>query len=130
MRTRILPELSPLMDARFDGAWYDPATSGQGLTLEVLDDGARVIGFWYTWDDDGQRRWFTMDGAVNGGQADVTIYQAQGGRFLAPDPVKLDAWGSGRFMTVDCNHVRLQLDTPESTQTIELTRLSGRCSWQ
>lgn len=125
--TQILPELNPWLDQRFNGAWYDPATDGQGLTLEVREDGATVVGFWYTYDGEGNQRWFVLQGLAVADQAEVTIYRTSGGVFLQGDPVLLEEWGSGRFTTTDCDHVTLEFESDEASGTIALTRLSGFC---
>jgi hypothetical protein len=127
LATQILPDLNPRLDSRFNGAWYDPATDGQGLTLEVREDGSTVIGFWYTYDDQGNQRWFVLQGLAAGDEAEVTIYRTSGGVFLQSDPVLLEEWGSGRFLTSDCDHVTLEFESDEASGSILLTRLSGAC---
>ena len=127
LRTVILPELSPALDNRFDGAWYDPDTDGQGLTLEVLDEGQRLIGFWYTYGQDGGRRWFTFDGEIEGSEAEVTILETSGGVFLQGDPVERAEWGRGRFSVVDCNNLQFDIDAEEVLATVPLFRLTGSC---
>jgi CubicO group peptidase (beta-lactamase class C family) len=125
--TRILPDLAPHLDARFNGAWYDTATNGQGFSVEVREDRQQVISFWYTYTDQGAHRWFLMDGSVTDGIGHVVIYEAEGGRFLQPDPVSLVEWGSGRFLPRDCNTMDFELTSSETETTIPLTRLSGNC---
>jgi CubicO group peptidase (beta-lactamase class C family) len=127
LATHIVPELNPRLDARFNAAWYDPAADGQGLTLEVRGDGTTVVGFWYTYDDDGNQRWFILQGTAAGDQAEVTIYTTSGGVFLQGDPILLEEWGSGRFTTVDCDHLTLEFDSIEGSGSVALTRLSGTC---
>lgn len=127
LATQILPALNPLLDQRFNGAWYDPDTDGQGLTLEIREDGTTVVGFWYTYDYEGNQRWFVLQGQAGGEQADVTIYRTSGGVFLQGDPVALDEWGTGRFTTTDCAHITFEFDSEEISGSIPLTRLSGTC---
>ncbi|MDH3902027.1 MAG: beta-lactamase family protein [Xanthomonadales bacterium] len=128
LRTVVLPELNPRLDNRYDGAWYDPQTDGQGVTLEILDDGNRLVGFWYTYDENGEKRWFIFNGEISGDVAEVSILQTSGGRFLQPDPVEESEWGTGRFITVDCNHVNFEIISAEVKTTVELTRITGNCS--
>lgn len=40
------------LDKCFTGSWYEPATSGQGVNLEVTED--LVLGYFYTYDADKQ----------------------------------------------------------------------------
>ena len=123
----LLPELSPRLDQRFNGAWYDPTTDGQGFSLEIQEDNEAVVSFWYTYTDDGRQRWFIIQGSVIDGEAEVTIYETSGGVFLQGDLISLDEWGSGRFSTVDCNHITFEIESDEISTTIPLTRLSGVC---
>ena len=127
LRTTVLPELDPTLDERFNGAWYNPQTSGQGLTLEVLDDGNRLIGFWYTYDDNGAKRWFIVNGDINDTAAEVSIMHTSGGAFLQADPVEVSEWGTGRFITVDCDHINFEITSPEINTTVELSRITGQC---
>jgi CubicO group peptidase (beta-lactamase class C family) len=127
LATEILPDLNPRLDSRFNGAWYDPATDGQGLTLDVREDDSTVVGFWYTYDDRGNQRWFVLQGLAGGDRAEVTIYRTEGGVFLQSDPVLLEEWGTGRFTATDCNHVTLEFESDEASGNIVLTRLSGVC---
>ena len=127
LATHIVPELNPKLDARFNAAWYDPAADGQGLTLEIRGDGATVVGFWYTYDGEGNQRWFVLQGMAADDGAEVTIYRTSGGVFLQGDPVLLEEWGSGRFTTVDCDHLTLEFESVEGSGSIALTRLSGIC---
>lgn len=125
--TRLLPALDPWLDARFNGAWYDPATDGQGLTLEVRGDGVTVVGFWYTYDDGGAQRWFVLQGQVVDGEGRVTIYSTEGGVFLQGNPVSLVEWGSGTFSASDCDHLDFEFESDERSASMPLTRLSGHC---
>ena len=125
--TQVLPALNPGLDARFNGAWYNPLTDGQGLTLEVREDGVTLVGFWYTYDDQGGQRWFVLQGEVADGIGEVTIYSTRGGVFLQGDPVTLEEWGSGSFTASDCDHVDFAFESEEVTTSVLLTRLSGTC---
>ena len=122
----LLAEMSPRLDQRFNGAWYDPETDGQGFNLEILENGA-VVSFWYTYTADGRQRWFQIQGEVINGEAEVTIYETSGGVFLQSDLVSLHEWGSGRFSAVDCDHITFEIESDEISTTIPLTRLTGVC---
>jgi len=116
-----------VLDARFNGAWYNPDTDGQGLTLEVLGSGAGIAGFWYTYDDEGNKRWFVMTGTIDGDTATVSIIQTQGGVFLQSDPVTEEEWGTAQIVTVDCDTIRFEIDADEVQTSVPLTRLTGSC---
>jgi len=128
LRSIILPELKPALDHRFNGAWYNPETDGQGLNLEILDNGNRLIGSWFTFDEAGGKRWFTFDGSIEGSVGTVSIIQTTGGIFLQPDPVTNSEWGTARFSTVDCRNLTFEIVSEEITTMIPLRRLTGNCS--
>ncbi len=77
------------------GSWFQQATSGQGLEVEVFPDFvAPGTGFaqlsWFTFDPAAggadHQRWYTLSGPVVSGQpiASLKIYQNAGGNFNAP----------------------------------------------
>jgi CubicO group peptidase (beta-lactamase class C family) len=126
--TQVLPNLKPKLDGRFSGSWYDPDMSGQGLNLEVIEQRDVAAGYWYTYTQSGDLRWFIYQGSTVDDHADVTIYEASGGVFLQNDPVNLSVWGSGRFSTIDCMHMEFSVESAEVSTTIPLTRLTGNCA--
>ncbi len=123
----LLAELNPRLDQRFNGAWYNPENDGQGLTLEIREDGKTLVSFWYTYGDNGTQRWFLIQGEVIDGEADVTIYETSGGVFLQGADYSLDEWGSGRFSAIDCDHITFEFESGEISTSVPLTRLSGIC---
>jgi hypothetical protein len=91
------------------GAWYEPATTGQGFTLVVSPSGpVNLFGAWYTFGSEAggpeMQRWFTLDSTTETGatSADVTIYQNTGGNFLAPPVTNATAVGSGTLTFYSC----------------------------
>lgn len=116
------------------GSWYNPATSGQGIEIEVypdFDDPTQGILFagWFTYDvsaADGQR-WYAMSGlATPSGEADLHIYSVYGGNFAAPPIVAPSApLGTAALTFADCAHGTLvyRFDDGRSGQ-IPLVRLT------
>ena len=127
MLALIVSELNPAFDSRFNGSWYDPATDGQGFSVEVLDNDGVVVSYWYTYTQTGELRWFVLQGQVLDGVGEVTIYESSGGIFLQDDPTQLTEWGRGRFTAIDCMNIDLEIESGEVTTTINLTRLTGSC---
>jgi hypothetical protein len=79
-------------DFAFSGNWYDPATSGQGITVEINPLSPIAFFAWYTYvsggtptDASGQR-WYTGQATYNAGARTVamTLYETTGGLFDAP----------------------------------------------
>jgi hypothetical protein len=87
---------TPPVDADFalSGNWYDPATSGQGITVEV-NPNSRVLFFaWYTYAPGGAaagvegQRWYTGQAAFTAGARTIPLqlYETTGGAFDATAP--------------------------------------------
>ena len=81
-------------DFALSGNWYDPATSGQGLTVEVNPNSGALFAAWYTYLPNGTaagaagQRWYTAQAAFTPGlrSMPVTIYETAGGVFDTPTP--------------------------------------------
>jgi hypothetical protein len=81
-------------DFAFSGNWYDPATSGQGFTLEINPLSPVAFFAWYTYAPGGAaagaagQRWYTgQSGYVAGTRKlAMTLNQTTGGLFDAPTP--------------------------------------------
>ncbi len=65
------------------GAWFDPATSGSGLSFVHAYQGSdTVFGTWYLYDRDGLSRWITIQGVTwsEGGMVmDGSLYETRAG---------------------------------------------------
>ena len=83
--------------AGLSGSWYDPTHSGEGYVLEVLDDG-RALVYWFSFDGEGNRRWFFGTAAVTGGGLRFDdLLTTRGGIFgpaFDPEAVEVKPWGS------------------------------------
>ena len=77
------------------GSWYEPATSGQGLLVEIFPNltpgTGQALLAWFTYDGLGgvgpvHQRWYTLQGPLTNGMANaaLTIYENAGGNFNAP----------------------------------------------
>ena len=81
-------------DFALSGNWYEPATSGQGFTIEVNPNSGTFFLAWYTYMPSGTaagavgQRWYTAQGsfAVGARSIPVTIYETTGGMFDTPTP--------------------------------------------
>lgn len=80
----------------FSGMWFNPSRIGQGFTLEVLDGGRAVVG-WYTFDGTGAPLWLAGAGEVVGSELRVNLRSVSGGRFpssTAAEAVTTAPWGT------------------------------------
>jgi hypothetical protein len=92
------------------GSWYDPAQSGHGLMLEVIDRGLTVV-TWYTFDPNGQPLWLAGAGRVQGSVLEVPVQTVSGGRFpplFDPNAVQRQAWGTLRIEFAGCDEATLR----------------------
>jgi hypothetical protein len=119
------------------GAWYDPATSGQGFIFDVNPLQHNFAATWYTFPDqpvspliDPGQRWFTLQAQMASGAtslSNVGIYAVAGGIFDAPDPVSVTRVGNADINLASCTSVTVKytFDTGEfsgKTGTINLQR--------
>ncbi len=118
------------------GSWYKPATSGQGVEVEVFANpsgpGSTFVS-WFTYDSVAggadHQRWYTAQGPVVTGQpsASLTIYQNTGGNFNAPPATNAQAVGTATLSFDTCSSGQLMYsftDGTNRTGTIPLTRLT------
>jgi hypothetical protein len=92
-RTMLPPERPERV---LSGSWYDPSHLGEGYAVEVLFD-QRVLVYWFSFDPDGNRRWFYGTGEIIG---DKLVFEemltTRGGVFGAgfdPTSVEVAPWG-------------------------------------
>jgi len=101
-----LTPASPLPEtALLSGSWYDPTHSGEGYLVEVLQND-RVIVYWFSFDGEGNRRWFFDVGRVIDGKLVFDeMRTTHGGIFgpdFDPDAVQRTPWGTLE-LDLDCD---------------------------
>lgn len=120
------------------GNWYNTATSGQGLSLEIYPDLAAagqglLFGGWFTFDTTSggaaQNRWYTVSGPVLSGQAtaQLVINRNVGGNFAAPPVTTSTQVGTATFSAASCDSGTLTYafsDGSGRTGAIPLSRLT------
>jgi DNA-binding beta-propeller fold protein YncE len=100
------------------GSWFQPATNGQGLEVEVFPDlSAPGTGLtqvsWFTFDTvvggPERQRWYTLSGPVIAGEpiAALTIYQNVGGNFNAAPMTTTQAVGTATLTFSSCTSGQL-----------------------
>jgi arylsulfatase A-like enzyme len=79
------------------GSWFDQSHDGEGLVIEVLDNGKALV-YWFSYDGEGRQAWFFGLGEQDGSAVSIpTMYITSGGRFgpdFDPGQVRLTPWGS------------------------------------
>lgn len=79
----------------FQGIWFDPAQSGQGV--QIAHSGERFSGVWYVYDGDGSTAWFTFLGTLQGESFSGELLRFDGpplGEAFDPDQVSNRVAGS------------------------------------
>jgi len=135
--TREMPPVNS--DFALSGNWYDPATSGQGITVEINPVSGVAFLTWYTYAPGGAQageagqRWYTAQSTYTAGARTVamTIYETTGGRFDSSIPLpRSTAVGTVTLAFQSCYAATLTYSfTGGSSQgtkgTIALSRVIG-----
>lgn len=118
------------------GSWYNPATSGQGLEIEVYPDLAQagrglLFGAWFTYDVNasGGRRWYVLSGDANSDSpvVNLQIGIAQNGSLDAPPGISAHVVGTAQIKFSDCTHATLDYSFADGSGrrgTISMVRLT------
>jgi hypothetical protein len=99
------------------GAWYDPATAGQGFVFDIDPVAHTLFAAWYTYATNGAQiggpaseRWFTLQSSFTPGSGHVSnspIYQTTGGAFDQPTGVTTAPVGTANITYHNCNSATL-----------------------
>ena len=129
-------------DARMSGAWYDEATVGQGLQLNIQPNGV-FFAPWFTYDpadagnDATRQHWFTLQGDLaqaNNGKVDLMLIQTIGGAFDRVPTYNANVVGSASLSMLGCDSARLDYAFVDDriagpyaarTGTLNLKRMGG-----
>ena len=119
------------IDGRISGAFYDPLQNGHGWKLEaiVADGVTTVLGTWFTYSN-GEQRWVSGLGVVNGNKVTLKLSILRGGDFPPnhqPAQVIAEPWGEAEFSfeSADKGRVRWSSAYPGfSNGEMPLTRLT------
>jgi hypothetical protein len=116
------------------GSWFNAATSGQGLTVEVYPDfvggnNGLLAGGWFTYDASGHPRWLFLQGdmsSTHGSTYELGVYASSGGYFDAPPATTAVNYGSATLTFYDCTHATLVYTFLDGRSgTIPYTRLTS-----
>ena len=114
------------------GSWYDPAHTGEGYTVQWLENG-QVLAMWFSYNSRGEQYWMLGQGEPVAGSDTIDldgVLRARGARFgraFDPDDVELLDWGSLQ-MQLGCQTgtASYQSDLPEfGSGSFELQRLTS-----
>lgn len=116
---------SPTVSDAIDGAWFDPASSGQGLMFNTIpaQDPAQstVFATWFTYDtetapdDLRQQHWFTLQGPLGtGDQTTLDIIRTTGGALFRGSTSNSQRVGTATVTRLGCDHLRLDYQFDDS----------------
>jgi hypothetical protein len=105
-------------DVQHSGAWYEPATSGQGLMIDIVPSIDTFFAAWYTYAPQTAgltgtvaQRWFTLqDSIYTPGDLhlkDVPIIATSGGIFDQPSNVSVEQVGTAQIDFTSCTTMTL-----------------------
>lgn len=124
------------VDGDLSGNWYDPANSGHGFQVEVLNLSRAVVA-WYAFEPDGDPLWLFGVGGIQGDTIEVELFRYSGTGFppdFDPAEINQERWGEVTFRQTGCDTavVSFQPDDPEyvpgEIALERLTRIDGsRC---
>lgn len=124
------------------GSWYEPASSGQGMLIDLDDVSKQLFAAWFTYNDQAgsdngqipgaEQRWFTAQGKYSGRKAVLDLYQSRNGRFNATNTVDTNKVGTLELNLESCKKGTAQYDMPSLglSGEIELQRLLTNSSCQ
>ena len=111
--------LEKLVDFAVGGHWFEASKAGQGIDFLPIPRENRLLATWYTFAADGSGpRWYIMDscrsavgssvcsqaGAFNGQSAQLSIYEATGGRLNTAGGVTSRELGVFNVNFADCKN--------------------------
>lgn len=115
-----------VIDAGIMGAWFDPETSGQGFSLEVVPSQNQLVAYWFTYSADGSmQQWMVGVGDINNSSASMDMIIPQGGALDQPIAPQTPVWGSATFRFDSCTRGEVEYTSEANgSGLIKLTRLT------
>lgn len=110
------------------GNWYEPASSGQGFTLSVLEGDVIVVTF-YGHRNDGSNLFLvgnTIKQPRYGEVFSIPLLAVEGGRFggFNPADIRRPPWGRLDLRFIDCRRAEAVLDGRDGRQQLQLIQLT------
>lgn len=110
------------------GAWFNPATPGQGFMVDLLTDARQFLFIaWFTHTPEGELQWFTAGGDIVGNGASLDLMETTGGIFNTPSSVVNTIVGEITATFTDCLNGTIDFDITDQalTGSIPITRIAG-----
>jgi N-acetylneuraminic acid mutarotase len=96
------------INAGHSGAWFNPATSGQGQFIDVVPEEQLMFISWFTFtdadsDNPNEQQWYTAQGNYSGDTAVLDLFETLGGKFDDPQEVTNTQVGEVTLTFSDCD---------------------------
>jgi plastocyanin len=104
------------------GAWFNPATSGQGFLIDVEPASRFMFVAWFTYVPATsaaakvgvpEHRWLSAQGNYTGGSAPLTVFQTSGGRFNSSQATTTVPVGTMTLTFTSCTAGTVQFNLDE-----------------
>lgn len=99
------------LDGSYSGFWYDPARSGEGFNVSIVEgDPPKMAVAWYTYDSQHNPLYLTGAGDVQHQFAEIDVVSTSGGGLAStenPQDVTRSAWGTIRLGFGECDSGRV-----------------------
>ncbi|MDX2300105.1 MAG: PQQ-binding-like beta-propeller repeat protein [Xanthomonadaceae bacterium] len=122
---------SPAVSDAIDGAWFDPASSGQGLMFNAIPAQDTLFATWFTYDTESaaddlrQQHWFTLQGPLGtGGQSTLDIIRTTGGALFRVPTSNSQRVGTATVTRFGCDRLRLDYQFDDSEIAGPFRRIS------
>lgn len=126
------PPPSFAINQGLSGAWFNPATSGQGILFDIEPNTSFLFGAIFTYETATaaklgapEHRWLTVQGNYSGNAAQVPIFVTSGGVFDQPITTTTAPIGTATITFDSCTAASIAyvIDDPPLTGTIPLQRV-------
>ena len=111
------------------GSWFNPASDGQGILVEISSSLNLFAIAWFTWlpgaANAGEYYWLTGAGPFSGNRAELNLSRTRGGRFNDPTAIQRTPAGTAVFTFESCTtgSVSFNMTDPAASGTIALQRI-------
>jgi hypothetical protein len=116
-----------IVDATFSGTWFNTVPNGEGMTIQIIEDG-RVVLYWMTYDEIGNQRWLFGVGNREGLKIQIDdLLVTEGGLFgtISPVEVEPESVGEVTIEFSDCDTAVMNWTVDGVPGTMEIGRLAG-----
>ncbi|MEE4172742.1 MAG: hypothetical protein V2I57_00640 [Xanthomonadales bacterium] len=119
----------PSATGSLTGAWYEPATDGQGFAVHHVS-GDRGMVYFFGYRDDGADLWLVgvWDQPLRFGETlemDVQVFTGGAYVYFEPGDIVSEVWGTLTLRFDDCDRGEAILEGQEGRQALDLQLLAG-----